>query len=97
MRKQTFKNSAAKVRFRAGKELLKDRWNIRTWAQFFDRFGDLCRETDEVVRYTEPNATDCNRARWPNHLICELACSEMNGDLMEMRSGCHPNPLKEAH
>lgn len=86
-----------RVEFRAGKDLLKDRWNIRTWAQFFDRFGDLCRETGEVVRYTEPNPTDCNRARWPNHLIWELACSEMNGDLMEMRSGCDPNPLKEVH
>lgn len=86
-----------RVEFRAGKDLLKDRWNIRTWAQFFDRFGDLCRESGEVVRYTAPDGTDVNRARWPNHLLWELACAEMNGDLMEMRSGCDPNPLKEVH
>lgn len=86
-----------RVEFRAGKDLLKDRWNIRTWTQFFDRFGDLCRETGEVIRYTAPSGADVNRARWPNHLLWELACAEMNGDLMEMRSGCDPNPLKEVH
>lgn len=86
-----------RVEFRAGKDLLKDRWSIRTWTQFFDRFGDLCRETGEVIRYTAPTGADVNRARWPNHLLWELACAEVNGDLTEMRSGCDPIPLKEVH
>lgn len=84
-----------RVEFRAGKDLLKDRWNIRTWAQFYDRFGDLARESGEVVRYTNPSPTDPNRARWPNHLLWELVCAEMNDDLCDLRSGCDPNPMKE--
>jgi len=43
-----------RVEFRAGKDLLKDRWGIRTWAQLYTNFGDLCREAGEVVRYTDP-------------------------------------------
>jgi hypothetical protein len=86
-----------RIEFRAGKDLLKDRWGIRTWEQLFAQFGDLCREASEVVRYTEPTSNDANRARWPNHPLWETACAEMNGDLMEMRSGADPNPMKEVH
>ncbi|MBL4751436.1 MAG: hypothetical protein JKX71_12795 [Amylibacter sp.] len=86
-----------RVEFRAGKDLLKDRWGIRTWTQLHDLFGDLCCEAGEVVRYTDPNPNDPNRARWPNHLLWELVCAEMNDELCEMRSGCDPNPMKEVH
>lgn len=86
-----------RIEFRAGKNLLKDTWGIRTWADLFDKFGDLCRHSGEVVRYTDPADGDVNRARWPNHEIWELACAEMNDDLTEMRSGMDPNPLKEVH
>ena len=90
-------NRVWRVEFRAGKDLLKDRWGIRTWQQFFDRFGDLCREAGEVVRYTDPVPSDPNRARWPNHPLWEIVCAEMNDDLLEMRSGADPNPMKEVH
>lgn len=90
-------NRVWRVEFRAGKDLLKDRWGIRTWQQFFDRFGDLIREAGEVVRYTDPVASDPNRARWPNHPLWETVCTEMNNDLTEMRSGADPNPMKEVH
>ena len=86
-----------RVEMRAGKDLLKDRWGIRTWADLFDRFGDLCRDTGEVVRYTEPTPGDSNRARWPNHPLWDIATSEINEDLFEMRSGADPNPMKEVH
>ena len=89
-------NRVWRVEFRAGKDLLKDRWGIRTWQQLFDLFGDLCREAGEVVRYVEPTS-DPNRARWPNHPLWEIACAEMNDDLTEMRSGADPNPMKEVH
>jgi len=88
-------NRVWRVEFRAGKDLLKDRWGIRTWEQFFALFGDLCREAGEVVRYAEPDGGDPNRARWPNHPLWEIVCAEMNGDLTEMRSGADPNPMKE--
>jgi hypothetical protein len=32
-------NCVWRVEFRAGKNLLKDRWGIRTWKQFFELFG----------------------------------------------------------
>jgi len=50
---------------RAGKDLLKDRWNIRILADLFERYGDLIREACEVIRYTDPDG-DTNCARWPN-------------------------------
>ncbi len=90
-------NRVWRVEFRAGKNLLKDRWGIRTWAQLFDRFGDLCREAGEVVRYADPVASDPNRSRWPNHMLWEIVCAEMNDDLTEMRSSADPKPMKEVH
>ena len=85
-----------RIEFRAGKDYLKDTWGIRTWGQLFDLFGDLIRHTGDVVRYTAPN-DDPNRSRWPNHLIWETVVAEMNDDLLEMRSGADPNPMKEVH
>jgi hypothetical protein len=85
-----------RIEFRAGKDYLKDTWGIRTWGQLFDLFGDLIRHTGDVVRYTAPN-DDPNRSRWPNHLIWETVVAEMSDDLLEMRSGADPNPMKEVH
>lgn len=83
-----------RVEMRAGKDLLKDRWDIRTWADLFARYGDLIREACEVIRYTEPSS-DPNRARWPNHPLWDLAADAMREDLFEMVSGVDPNAIKE--
>jgi len=83
-----------RIEFRAGKDLLKDVWNIRTWADLFARFGDLCAQTGNVIRYTEPVQSDKNRARWPVHPLWEIACAEIVSDLFEMREGQDPNPIK---
>jgi hypothetical protein len=90
-------NRVWRVEFRAGKKLLKDRWGIRIWEQFFARFGDLCREAGQLVRYGEPDGNNPNRAHWPNHPLWEIVCAEMNAGLTEMRSGADPNPMKEVH
>ncbi|SDO89770.1 hypothetical protein SAMN05216196_11275 [Lutimaribacter pacificus] len=84
-----------RIEFRAGKDLLKDRWNIRTWEDLFTRFGDLSNETGRVIRYTEPSGHDSNRARWPNHPIWDIALGEINTDLIEMYEGTDPTPVKE--
>ncbi|MGB0497540.1 MAG: hypothetical protein ACPGID_04315 [Rubricella sp.] len=84
-----------RIEFRAGKDVLRGRWNIRTWADLFDRYGDLCRSTGELIRYCDPRGSDKNRSRWPNHPIWDIACAEINDDLLEMRSGCDPAVLKE--
>jgi hypothetical protein len=44
---------------------------------------------------TEPDDCDPNLARWPNHPLWEIVCTEMNCDLTEMRSEADPNPMKE--
>lgn len=86
-----------RVEFRAGKRTLKDRWHITTWEDFFDRFGDVCRQMGEDIRYCDPKRGDTNRARWPNHPLWEVACGEINDDLCEMRSGVDPSVIKEVH
>ena len=90
-------NRIWRVEVRAGKDLLKDRWNIRTWADLYARFGDVIREAFEVVRYCAPSSGDTNRARWPVHELWSLAREVLNEDLFEMFEGTDPNPLKEVH
>ncbi|MGH1578856.1 hypothetical protein [Planktotalea sp.] len=84
-----------RIEYRAGKDLLKDTWNIRTWEDLFARFGDLCRQTGSVIRYTEPSLSDQNRARWPNHPIWEIGQAEIASKLFDMTEGADPNPIKQ--
>ena len=86
-----------RIEIRAGKSLLKDRWNIRTWADFDAKFGDVVAEAFEKVRYCLPSTTDTNRARWPLAPIWELAAQEAEGDLFEMRSYLAPDAVKHVH
>jgi hypothetical protein len=44
---------------------------------------------------TEPDGGDPNRARWPNHPLWKIVCTEMNCDLTEVRSGADPSATKE--
>ncbi len=86
-----------RVELRAGKLLLKDRWNIRTWEDLYARFGDLVAHSMSSIRYTDPAPTDINRARWPNHLLWELAGSEFANDLRYMREFSDPDGVKFVH
>lgn len=86
-----------RIEVRAGKNLLKDRWQIRTWAQFDAQFGDLAAEAFACIRYCKTDPTDSNRARWPNHPIWDLAASAVDGDLAELRSYLPPDQIKQVH
>jgi len=86
-----------RVEIRAGKDLLKDRWQIRTWEQFDALFGDLVAEAVQKIRYCEPDPSDSNRARWRNHPFWELATSVASEDLLEMRSHVDPDKIKYVH
>jgi hypothetical protein len=90
-------NRVWRVEFRAGKKALKDTWGIRTWSDMFERYGDLIQKTGEAIRYTEPTPGDSNRARWPNHMLWEIICAEMQRDLFEMHSGADPMTVKEVN
>lgn len=86
-----------RIEIRAGKSLLKDRWQVRTWAELDALFGDIVAEAFQKVRYCDPHPTDSNRARWPNAPIWDMASVEANGDLMEMRSHVDPDKVKYVH
>ncbi|MBW0159708.1 hypothetical protein [Sedimentimonas flavescens] len=86
-----------RIEIRAGKDLLKDRWKIRQWAEFDALFGDVVAEAVQKIRYCEPDPTDSNRARWPNHPIWELVSDASQGDLNEMRSFVDPQKVKHVH
>lgn len=86
-----------RIEVRAAKDLLKDRWQIRTWAQLDAMFGDVVAEAFQKVRYCEPDPTDTNRARWPNHPIWELAAGSSDEDLLELRSHVDPEKVKHVH
>lgn len=83
-----------RIEVRAGKRHLKDRWNIRQWGQLDDLFGDVVAEAMQAVRYCEPDPSDTNRARWPNHPIWDMARAAFDSDLMEMRSHLPPDQIK---
>ncbi|WP_270729584.1 hypothetical protein [Shimia sp. Alg240-R146] len=85
-----------RIEIRAGKNLLKDRWQVRTWAQLDTMFGDIVAEALEKVRYCEPS-DDGNRARWPNHALWDLVAATTDDDLMEMRSFVDPSGVKDVH
>ena len=84
-----------RVEFRLGKDILKDRWDCRTWADLFAKCGDMAAECAEKIRYTDPNPTDSNRARWPTHPLYATARDEMLGDLAEMQESRGPLGVKE--
>jgi len=86
-----------RVEVRAGKDLLKDRWQIRTWAQLDAMLGDVVAEAFQKVRYCIPDPNDSNRARWPNHAIWDLAAGSSGEDLMELRSHVEPDKVKHVH
>lgn len=86
-----------RVEIRAGKDLLKDRWNIRTFRDFFDRFGDAMVQAVNVIRYTQPCDHDSNRARWPNHAIWGLVMQEVANAHSDMRTFADPDRTKEVN
>ncbi|NIY79491.1 hypothetical protein HCZ23_08400 [Celeribacter sp. HF31] len=86
-----------RVEVRAGKRIMKDRWGITTWEDFDAKFGDVISEAFEKIRYCEPDPTDTNRARWPNHEIWDVAKLDADEDLTELRSHVGASAVKEVH
>ncbi|SFJ54473.1 hypothetical protein [Celeribacter neptunius] len=86
-----------RVEVRAGKRIMKDRWGITTWEDFDAKFGDVIAEAFEKIRYCEPDPTDTNRARWPNHEIWDIAKVDADEDLTELRSHVGASAVKEVH
>ncbi|MEX0582770.1 MAG: hypothetical protein WD185_03795, partial [Sneathiella sp.] len=83
-----------RVELRAGKTHLKDRWNIRKWADLDDKLGDLMQEILFAIRYCIPSS-DTNRARWPVDPLWHRVRQEMQSDLFEMACNASPSAVKE--
>ena len=86
-----------RVEIRAGKSLLKDRWQITQWAEFDNLFGDVVAEAFQKIRYCTPDPADTNRARWPDHPLWALISEATEGDLTEMRSHLGAQQVKHVH
>ncbi|GAA4647614.1 hypothetical protein GCM10023115_55760 [Pontixanthobacter gangjinensis] len=85
-----------RVEYRTGKKFLKDRWNIRSWADVANRYGDLVSATAQSIRYTNPTS-DSNRSRWPDSTLWLKAKAALDTDLFEMRSYAEPCLIKQVH
>ena len=90
-----FSSQVWRVEIRAGKKRLKDHWKIRTFVQFFEKYGDVVLSALDATRYAIPNPNDPNRARWPNHPMWELAIDACRSDLAEMTTFVPPDKIKE--
>ncbi|MBO6827346.1 MAG: hypothetical protein JJ879_14160 [Sneathiella sp.] len=83
-----------RIELRAGKKLLKEKWNIRKWEDLDDKLGDLIQWTLRSIRYCVPT-TDQNRARWPNTQLWDDIARELQSDLFEMACNASPALVKE--
>lgn len=82
-----------RVEVRAGKDHLKERWNIRTWSDLDNRLGDMIAASIEAIRHAQPTA-DSNRSRWPNSELWNRVADEVQTDLFEMRQWSDPDLVK---
>src|SRR6056297_1320959 len=86
-----------RIEMRSGPNLLKRTWQMKTWADFDRRLGDVLAESFATIRYADPAPSDRNRSRWPNHPIWSLAATETEGDLAEMRTYLERDNVREVY
>jgi hypothetical protein len=82
------------VELRAGKEHLKERWGITTWADLDAKLGDVFAHALDAIRYAEPGG-DSNRSRWQDSELWRDVRAVVSGVLFEMQSGALPGVVKE--
>lgn len=85
-----------RTEIRAGKTHLKERWNIRSWANLDERLGDMMIDATEAIRMAEPTS-DTNRSRWSNCHFWDAVRTELSDDLFEMRNFAPPEVIKRIH
>jgi hypothetical protein len=84
-----------RVEVRAGKKELKDRWNLRQYADVTAAIGDLCLQALHDVRYTADVQSDTNVTRQRLHALWEAALVVCGYKLAEFRSGLLPGQIVE--
>lgn len=71
---KSFSGEIWRVEPRAGKKEL-DYWNLKSFADFEAKAGDVMLGVLNAIRYTVPNG-DTNRSRWPLHPIWQASIDE---------------------
>lgn len=80
---------------RAGKHELKDKYQIRRFADFEAGIGDVIVNALQEVRYVDDWQLDSNVTRQAIHPLWQAAQEVANRDLLEMRSGLLPGQIRE--
>ncbi len=81
---------------RMGSKQLRNKWEMRSWADLDAMIGDAFADFTNRIRYCIPS-TDSNRARWPLHELWQRVTEVIESDLSGMRSGAVPDDVKEAN
>lgn len=81
---------------RMGSKQLRNRWEMRSWADLDALIGDAFAEFTQRIRYCAPTH-DRNRARWPTHELWDKVAEVIAADLGTMRSGVVPDEVKDAN
>ncbi|PHQ72373.1 MAG: hypothetical protein COB93_00385 [Sneathiella sp.] len=87
--------SVWRVELRAGKAELKDKWNIRTFADLENSIGDIFTHAAHKIHYHNKFQTDANVSRQQQHPLWDAVHLCLNKKLTEYRSGLLPNQIKE--
>lgn len=81
---------------RMGSKQLRNRWEMRSWADLDTMIGDAYAEFCEKLRYCEKSA-DRNRARWPEHELWRTVCGTIAEHLENRCSGVIPDAVRSAN
>ncbi|MBI1220494.1 MAG: hypothetical protein GC186_18340 [Rhodobacteraceae bacterium] len=81
---------------RLGSKQLRNRWEMRSWADLDALIGDAFAEFCQKLRYCIVSA-DSNRARWPTHELWRAVTEVVSRDMRDMRSGVVPEDVKTAN
>lgn len=87
--------SVWRVEVRAGKKELKDRWNIRTFADVDCAIGDVIRHALNEVRYLAERQGDSNVTRQRLDPLWVAMTEQVEHGLYECRAGLTPSQIKE--
>jgi len=84
-----------RIELRAGKKHLKDRWQIRTFADAEAAIGDVFKLAMEDIRYVAEHQTDSNITRQQVHPLWEQASTIALYAMQEHRAGLTPDQIRE--
>ncbi|PFG63769.1 hypothetical protein AXZ77_2382 [Thioclava sp. ES.031] len=87
---------AWRFEMRLGSKQLRNRWEIRSWADLDAMVGDAFTDAYQRIRYCIVSA-DRNRSRWPLHELWEAVTAAAGQGLEEQRSGVFASDVKEAN